>query len=201
MLLNKTKRFFLHSWPGRIIGLLLLWILVHVTYITIDGFIDRNDRGDVAIILGNAVYPDGSLSPWLKGRVDAALELYRQGKVKKIFASGGIGMDTIEGGYPEGDAMKKYLVEHGVPANDVIADNYGRNTYLTAKDFIAWNRQYHYSSAVIVSQFYHITRSKYILRKLGFKNVGNARSRVYSFGDVQGTLREVPAFYKYLLVY
>ena len=201
MLLNKIKRFFLHTWPGRIICLLLLWLLVHITYITIDGLTDKNDRGDVAIILGNAVYPDGSLSPWLKGRVDAALDLYRQGKVKKIFASGGIGMDKIENGYPEGDAMKKYLVAHGVPGNDVIADNYGRNTYLTAKDFIAWNRQYHYTSAVVVSQFYHITRSKYILRKLGFKNVGNASSRTYSFGDVEGTLREVPAFYKYVFVY
>src|SRR5882724_2775453 len=146
MQLNKIKRFFLRTWPGRIIAVLLLWILVHVIYITIDGLADRNDRGDVAIILGNAVYPDGGLSPWLQGRVDAALELYREGKVKKIFASGGIAMDPTEGGYPEGDAMKKYLVEHGVPDSNVVADNYGRNTYLTAKNFIAWNRQYHYSS-------------------------------------------------------
>ncbi|HEY4149144.1 MAG TPA: YdcF family protein [Chitinophagaceae bacterium] len=198
---NKLKRFFRDTWPGRITALLLLWLLLHIGYITIDGLIDRNDRGDVAIILGNAVHPDGSLSPWLEGRVDVALKLYRDGKVKKIFASGGIAMDSTEGGYPEGDAMKKYLVEHGVPDSNVIADNYGRNTYLTAKNFIAWNRQYHYSSAVVVSQFYHITRSKYILRKLGFRQVGNASSRRYSFMDIESTLREVPAFYKYMFAY
>jgi vancomycin permeability regulator SanA len=173
---------------------------VHITWITVDGMRDNCTTADVAIILGNRVYADSSLSFWLQGRVDKALELYRQGKVKKIFASGGISTHE-DGGCPEGDAMKKYLVEHGVPASDVIPDNYGQNTYLTAKDFIEWNKPYHYSSAIVVSQFYHITRSKYILRKLGFKNVQSASSTVYSWDDIMSTLREVPAFYKYALVY
>jgi vancomycin permeability regulator SanA len=201
MLLNKLKSFFRNKWVTRIIVLFVCWIALHLAYITIDGLRDSNDKADVAIILGNTVYPDGSLSPWLKGRVDAALKLYREGRVKKVFASGGIAMSKDEDGYPEGDAMKKYLVEHGVPENDVIADNDGRNTYLTAKDFIAWNQQYHYTSAIIVSQFYHITRSKYILHRLGFKNVGNATSRDFRWNDIAGTLREVPAFYKYVIVY
>lgn len=201
MPLSKTRIFSRYKWAFRIAALLLLWVLVHVAWITIDGMNDRGDKADVAIILGNAVYPDGSLSPWLKGRVDVALHLYREGKVKKIFASGGIAMSPEEGGYPEGDAMKKYLVEHGVPAADVVADNQGRNTYLTAKNFLEWNRQYHYASVVVVSQFYHITRSKYILHKLGFTRVGNAASRIYTWRDIVGTLREVVAFYKYMIVY
>jgi vancomycin permeability regulator SanA len=198
---NKARFFARYKWMTRIALLLLLWLSIHVAYISIDGLRDRADKADVAIILGNAVHPDGTLSPWLQGRVDAALKLYREGRVKKIFASGGIAMDGTEGNYPEGDAMKKYLVEHGVPAADVIVDNYGRNTYLTAKNFIEWNRAYHYNSAIVVSQFYHITRSKYILRKLGFANVGNAASRDFAWADVTSTLREVPAFYKYMLVY
>jgi len=198
---NNPHFFTRYKWLFRVALLLMLWLVVHIAYICIDGLNDRADKADVAIILGNAVYPDGRLSPWLKGRVDAALKLYREGRIKKIFASGGIAMSPDERGYPEGDAMKKYLVAHGVPEEDVIADNYGRNTYLTAKDFIAWNRQYHYTSAIVVSQFYHITRSKYILRKLGFANVGNATSRDFRWGDVGSTLREVPAFYKYVLVY
>jgi len=198
---NKSRFFSRYKWIVRIVLLPLLWIAGHIIYITIDGMNDRGDKADVAIILGNAVHPDGTLSSWLKGRVDAALKLYREGRVKKIFASGGIAMSADEEGYPEGDAMKEYLVAHGVPAADIIADNYGRNTYLTAKDFIEWNRQYHYTSAIIVSQFYHITRSKYIFRKLGFKNVGNATSRDFGWGDIGSTLREVPALYKYMIVY
>ena len=198
---QKSKRpFFKRKWFKRIFLVGLVWLLVHITWITIDGLTDSHHPADVAIILGNKVFRDSSLSFWLKGRVDKALELYRQGQVKKIYASGGM-FTSGEDGAPEGDAMKKYLVEHGVPAEDVIADNYGKNTYCTAKDFIAWNQRYHYTSAIVVSQFYHITRSKYILRKLGFKNVYKASSDVYAWQDVMSTLREVPAFYKYLIVY
>ncbi|MEP6726998.1 MAG: YdcF family protein [Bacteroidota bacterium] len=199
-MLQKIKRLLAKKWVKRITGLLLFWIIVHIIYITADGCNEYKGKADIAIILGNTVFADGSLSFWLQGRVDKALALYKEGRVKKIFASGGI--ETEENGrYPEGDAMKNYLLLHGVPDADIIADNYGQNTFLTAKDFISWNKNHHYSSAIVVSQFYHITRSKYILRKLGFKNVYGASSEKYSMMDIVGTLREVPAFYKYMLVY
>jgi vancomycin permeability regulator SanA len=191
---------FKNKWFKRITLFLLVWILIHIIYITIDGFNDYLGSADVAIILGNHVYEDGRLSSWLQGRVDEALLLYQQGKVKKIYASGGIS-ENDAGNYPEGDAMKTYLQQHGVATADVIADNNGQNTFLTAKDFIAWNETNHYTSAIVVSQFFHITRTKYIMRKLGFKNVYGASSKKYTFTDIIGTLREVPAFYKYVIVY
>ena len=199
-MLKRIKRLLQKKWLKRTALFFFCWILVHSIYITIDGLNDYKGKADVAIVLGNRVFADGSLSSWLKGRVDKALQLYRQGRVKKIYASGGVNTKE-EGDNAEGDAMKAYLVKQGVPAEDVIADNYGQNTYLTVKDFMQWNESRHYTSAIIVSQFYHITRSKYILRKQGFKNVFNASSDVYSFKDILGTLREVPAFYKYLIFY
>jgi vancomycin permeability regulator SanA len=199
-MLRKTKLLLIYKWVKRISGFLLVWILIHIIYITIDGLRDYSGKADIAIIPGNRVYADGNLSAWLQGRVDKALELYKEGRVKKIFASGGIS-SREDRYYPEGDAMKNYLVAHGVAAADIVADNYGQNTFLTAKNFIALNKSYHFSSVIVVSSFYHITRSKYILRKLGFKNVYNASSDYYTFKDVAGTLREVPAFYKYMLVY
>ncbi|MEP7279952.1 MAG: YdcF family protein [Bacteroidota bacterium] len=195
---QKFKRFTARRWVRRAALLLLLWVSIHIIYITIDGFRDYKANADVAIIEGNAVNKDGSLSPWLKGRVDEALHLYQAGRVKKIFASGG---NKGEPAYPEGDAMKKYLIRQGVPMADIIADNKGQNTFLTSKDFMDWNKTQHYTSAIVVTQFYHISRSKYILRKLGFKNVYGASSKAYGWRDVIGTVREVPAFYKYVLVY
>ena len=154
----------------------------------------------MAVILGNRVFSDGRLSPWLKGRVDKALELYKEKRVKKIYASGGIS-NNDEGDYPEGTAMKQYLVGQGVAAEDVIADNQGKNTYCTAEDYLKWNAKEKYQSVIVVSQFYHITRCKYIFKKLGIPHVHHVASDVYSWRDVPGTLREVPAFYKYLLLY
>jgi vancomycin permeability regulator SanA len=199
-MLKRTRQLSKNKWFLRIVLFFAAWITIHVVYITIDGRNNYRGNADVAVILGNHVFADGHLSSWLKGRVDKALALYKAGKVKKIYASGGIS-ENDDGNYPEGDGMRNYLLQQGVPAGDVIADNHGQNTYLTAKDFIEWNQQYHYTSAIMVSQFYHITRSKYIMRKLGFKDVHGATSDVYTFSDIIGTLREVPAFYKYMIVY
>jgi vancomycin permeability regulator SanA len=199
-MLKGSKRFFCNKWLRWTLGLLACWLLLHLIYISIDGLHDNYSKADVAIILGNRVYRDGSLSSWLKGRVDKALALYKEGQVKLIFASSGISTKE-DGGYPEGDAIKKYLVAHGVPEQDVVADNLGQNTYLTAKNFLQWNKSHHYASIIVVSQFYHITRTKYIFHKLGFENVFSASSTQYSWRDILGTLREVPAFYKYVIAY
>ena len=194
------KKIRVPKWVRYTFWFLAIWITVQVVYITIDGLPDYKGTADVAVILGNRVYADGSLSDWLKGRTDKALKLYKEKKVTKIYASGGISQND-DGDYPEGTAMKNYLVEHGVPAGDVIADNDGKNTYCTAEDYLKWNQQQKFNSVIVVSQFYHITRTKYIFEKLGIRNVHSASSDVYSWADIPGTLREVPAFYKYLFAY
>lgn len=179
------------------IGVFFFWLLLHSAYVIYDGLHNYSGKADVAIVLGNSVFADGSLSPWLQGRVDAALLLYKEGRVKKIFVSGGKG----KYGFHEGDAMKKYLIEKNVPGNDIIKDNNGNNSYLTAKDFIALNDSMHFASAIVVSSFYHITRCKYIIKKLGYKNVEGFASRRYFWQDGYGLFREFFAFYKYMLFY
>ena len=180
-----------------VIGLLLSWFLLHCLYVMYDGFHSYTGNADIAIIPGNVVYADSSLSPWLKGRVEKAFELYSKGRVKKIFASGGKGEHHVK----EGDAMRKFLLEKGVDIKDIIVDNNGQNTYLTAKDFITLDSSMHFSSAIVVSSFYHITRSKYIISKMGFKNIYGVSSEAYFIQDGFGLFREFFAFYKYVFFY
>lgn len=179
--------------------LILLWIVIHLTYITIDGLNDYKGSADIAVVLGNRVEADSSLYPVLRARVDKAWLLYRQGRVHKIMVSGGRGMKA--GKVPEGMAMKRYLVQKGIPAGDIIEDNDGENTYLTAKDFRTLNASQHYSSVIVVSTFAHITRCKYIFRKLGIRNVHSASSDEFFAVDLIGMLREIPALYKYMICY
>lgn len=179
--------------------LILLWIIIHSIYITFDGLYDYKGSADIAIVLGNKVESDSSLSPVLRGRVDKALLLYRQGRVHKVMVSGGKG--TGDRRVPEGLAMKRYLVQKGIPSADIIEDNDGENTYYTAKDFKSVNDSLHCSSVIVVSTFYHITRCKYIFRKLGIRNVHGASSDVFYANDFLGLPREFLAFYKYLIWY
>jgi vancomycin permeability regulator SanA len=180
-----------------LIILLAAWLGIQAIYVTCDGLHSYAGNADIAIVLGNTVRADSSLSPWLKGRVDKALELYRQGRVREIMVSGGKG----EYGVPEGFAMERYLLQRRVPANRIIADNDGNNTYLTAKDFLALNETRHFASAIVVTSFYHITRAKYIIRKLGFENVHGVSSDAFFWQDGYGLFRDCLAFYKYVFLY
>jgi len=181
------------------VRLILLWIVIHLAYISIDGLRDYKGTADVAVVLGNRVDADSSLSPVLQGRVDRALLLYRQGRVHKIMVSGGKGLKA--GKVPEGMAMRRYLVQKGVPPADIIEDNEGENTYLTARDFRPVADSLHCSSVIVVSSFYHITRCKYIFRKLDIRNVHSASSDVFYANDLVGLMREFPALYKYMFWY
>jgi len=182
----------------RFVGLLLLaWFFLHCLWVVQDGFRGFKGKADVAIVLGNTVYADGTLSPWLQGRVDEALELYRHRRVKKLFVSGGTGTSY----FPEGDGMRNYLLAKGVPDQDIIVDNDGDNSYLTARNFIRLNQQQQYSSAVMVTSYFHVTRCKYIMQKLGFHAVSGDYSRFVTIMDWYGLAREFPAYYKYRLVY
>lgn len=188
---------------GRVIvGVLLAWFFLHIVYISIDGLRSYEGSADMAVVLGNRVNADGSLSPVLRGRVDRALALYQQGKVSRIMVSGGMGEQGNDPGhYPEGLAMKQYLVARGVPPDRIVEDDHGENTYLTAKDLLPVADSLHVRSVIVVSSFYHITRSKYIIRKLGFREVHSDASRVFYWNDLVGLPRDAVAFYKYLLFY
>ena len=193
----KKMKFFKSRKLKFFISFFVAWLLLHSAYVVHDGLHPSGGKAEVAIVFGNTVFADSSLSPWLQGRVDAAIGLYKKGRVEKIFASGGKG----EYGVKEGDGMKKYLLEKNIPGNDIIADNNGNNSYLTAKDFIALNDSLHFASAIVVSSFYHITRCKLIVKKLGFKNVEGFASDKYFRQDGYGLFREFFAFYKYAIFY
>jgi vancomycin permeability regulator SanA len=186
-----------NKWLKWFLGLCLAWFGIHAVYVTWEGLHSYPGKADIAIVLGNTVYADSSLSPWLKGRVDKALELYRQGRVPDIMVSGGKG----EYGVEEGTAMQRYLLGKGIPAEHIIVDNAGHNTYLTARNFLALDSVRHFHSAIVVTSFYHITRSRYIVRKLGFKHVYGVSSDAFFWQDGYGLFRDFIAFYKYVLFY
>lgn len=46
--------------------LIVVWFLAHTIYIVIDGLSDRQQKADIAVILGSKVNEDGTLSERLK---------------------------------------------------------------------------------------------------------------------------------------
>lgn len=176
--------------------LFFLTFLVHEIVIISDGLIDdHNPKANVAVVLGSKVNIDGSLSMRLKARLDRGLKLYRDSLVSEIYVSGGLGYE----GHYEGSVMAEYLISQGVPKGRVKIDNKGVNTRATAVNFA---KDYpSESSAVVVSQYFHITRCKLAFRQVGIENVKGVHCDFFERRDAHSVIREFVAFYKYLISY
>jgi SanA protein len=117
-----------------------------------------------ALVLGAGLIND-EVSPILGDRVQAAVDLYKQGKVKKIIMSG----DNREVTHNEPAAMIKYAMKLGVPEEDLQPDYAGRRTYDSC-----WRAKHIFSQddIVVVTQSFHLTRSLFLCDHFDVKAVG-----------------------------
>ncbi|MET4106149.1 YdcF family protein [Hymenobacter sp. UYP22] len=175
----------------RVAGGLLLLLIFHAAGIILDALTDHARPADCLVVPGNTVNPDGSLSLRLRARLDEALRLYRAGVSSRIFVSGGLGKE----GHYEGSAMRHYLLAHGVPATAIYTDNAGITTLATAQNFARLAQAQRWQSAVVVSQFFHLSRTKLLLRQQGVTSVSGSAARYVEARDAYALLREVPALY------
>jgi vancomycin permeability regulator SanA len=180
---------------GRYLALFLLWPVFHTLYVVADGLQDEIASADCILVLGNTVLPSGQPAPRTQARLDRALQLYRIGHAARIMVSGGTGVE----GQPEGSRMADYLVAQGVPADHIVIDDHGDNSRLTAQHFAAEARSRGWTSVLVVSQFFHITRCRLLLRQAGIRTVHSAHADYFEWRDLYSTLREFPAFYAALM--
>lgn len=175
--------------------LLLSWFVLHIVFTIIDGLKHSNNKADVAVILGNKVNTDGTLSNRLMERMNCGLALYQAKQVKSIIVSGGLGKE----GFYEAEKMKAFLITHNVPEAVITVDNYGDNTLKTVQNTLALRSKLHFNSVIVVSQYYHISRIKMLFRKNGFNNLGSASPKYFEWRDLYSLIREFAAYYKELI--
>lgn len=145
----------------------------------------------VALVLGAQVYPDGTPSAFLAARLDLAHRLYQAGKVRVILVSG----DNMAVEYNEPDAMRNYLINAGVPAEHVVADYAGFDTYDSCARA---KRIFNLTELVIVTQSYHLPRAVATCRALGVAatGVGDETARQHTEPWRRGAIRDQVACIK-----
>lgn len=104
---------------------------------------------------------------FFKYRIDAAENLYKAGKIKKILISGD---ENSLDGVNEVTSMRDSLIVRGVPSDDIILDGKG---YRTICSVINANKVYGLKSFTIISQQFHNERAIYQAEHLGLdlKNI------------------------------
>lgn len=123
--------------------------------------------------------------------METGLDLYKNHRIKKILVSGGLGKE----GFYEGSKMKEFLVNNAVPDSVILVDNYGNNTRLTVANTLKFQQKYQFKSIIVVSQYFHVTRTKKLFKENGFTQVESVSPRYFEWRDLYSILREFPAYY------
>ena len=150
------------------------------------------DDIDCILILGASIQ-NQKPSAMLEDRLITGIKLYNSGISKKILVSG----DHTQEDYDEVNVMKNYLIENGIPSEDIFMDHYGISSYdsiYRAKEIFKAEK------IIIVTQKYHLYRSLYIANMLGIESYGVATDDIrypnQSNRDIREFLARIKDFFK-----
>ena len=139
-------------------ALLPLWIMWRDFQVSrLDA--DTVRPADAAVVLSTRPYEKGRLNPCLVARVEAAVELYRARKVKKLVMTGGVSRDLQS----SAGNMQMIAEKMGVSKADIIQEREAGNTF----ENIVFSRKFIENSprVVIVSAGFHLARARMMADK------------------------------------
>lgn len=130
---------------------------------------DERPRSDVIIVLGTAQY-DGRPSAIFTARLEHALRLYEEEVAPAVMTVGGARTGDR---FSEAEAAAAYLAANGVPREDLVVVGEGSNTQGSIEAAARVMEQRTWESAVLVSDPWHMLRSRTMAREEGIEAVGS----------------------------
>ncbi|MGI9543385.1 MAG: YdcF family protein [Cyclobacteriaceae bacterium] len=102
-------------------------------------------------------------------RATHAIQLYHQGIIKKILLSGG-SSTLIDNQLKEADNLAMVLQTCGIPDEDILIENQGRNTYESAVNCATLiQKQTKDPSVVLITSAFHMRRASACFEKVGLE--------------------------------
>lgn len=131
---------------------------------------------EALVVLGARIHPDGRPFHMLVDRLDAALQLWRQGAAPRILLSGRGGGELDR---DEVAAMRRWLMDRGVPGDALVDDGYGLRTIDTmrrCRDVFGFRR------VVVVTNEFHLARSVFLAQHAGLDARGHGAPELVDYG-------------------
>ncbi|WP_080777039.1 SanA/YdcF family protein [Chryseobacterium phocaeense] len=137
-----------------------------------------------ALLLGTGKkLSNGLPNAYFYNRIQAAIDLYKSGKIQYIIVSG----DNSTKDYNEPEDMQLTLMQYGIPKERIVMDHAGFRTLdsvIRAKEIFGQNK------LVIISQKFHNERAVFLARKNGMEAFGYNANDVNKYAGLKTNLRE-----------
>lgn len=127
----------------------------------------------VAIVLGNRMNDDRSLSKFMIERLEMAFVVNQKFNPDYIIVSGGIANPTA--GISEASSMKQYLVEKGIEENKIIMEDQSMTTRENALYSIPIAKKLNAETIIVVSSIDHFAFRPYNVYELFHNALGNEK--------------------------
>ena len=184
---------------GSILILFIVLVLMIDNYVskTVDKRVysttDNIPHVKVGLLLGTSKYlSNGQPNLYYQYRIDAAVRLFRSGKIQFLLVSG----DNAHRNYDEPKMMRNDLIEQGIPKEKIYLDFAG---FRTLDSVIRAKEIFGQDSITFISQKFHNERALFLAGKIGMEAYAfNARdvNKYYGFKTM---LREKLARTKMML--
>ena len=146
--------------------------------------VDDIPEAHVALLLGTSKYARGGRrNLYYYSRLLAAAELYHQGKVRFILASG----DNRQESYNEPQTMMETLVAYGIPPEHIYLDYAGLRTF---DSVVRAGEIFGLDNYIIISQYSHLLRAIYIAHRNDQNVIGFASNMPSGIHNIRFQVRE-----------
>lgn len=176
--------------------ILFIAVLLCIVLVTNDYLISKKAEGSlysnvndipknkVGLLLGTSKYMSkGGINLYYAYRIDAAITLYKAGKIDYILISG----DNSHISYNEPNTFKKDLIKRGIPADKIVLDYAG---FRTLDSVIRAKEIFGQDTVIVISQAFHNERAIYIARHFDIDAIGFNAKDVNNRYGLKTRLRE-----------
>ncbi|MFD1020408.1 YdcF family protein [Thalassobacillus hwangdonensis] len=181
----------------KLMGIIFLVFLVYVGFTGYSMWTyedhKNGEHADAAIVLGAAQW-NGKPSPVFEGRLQHAIDLYKDEKVDKLIVTGGKGTRSR---FSEAEVGRAFMVERGIPEEDVLIENTSQVTEQNLENAKQVAEKLGLDDFLIVSDPFHAKRGAMMAQHLGM----NADGSPTPYTQYQSMDTKVPFFARELAFY
>lgn len=141
----------------------------------------------VGLVFGTTDRVKGRENLYFRYRIDAAVRVWKAGKVDSLLLSGSQSSDRY---YDEPEKMKRALVERGVPEDRIALDTKGLRTL---DSVVRAKETFGADSILFISQRFQIERAIYLAKANGIEARGFNAQDVEAHAGLKTKVREVGA--------